>query len=490
MRALLSVLGLMLILTALAPAAPAADFDHFFVDATMRVDYYHIGNAAEEFITLDQVYRQGTWAGSLTHLTDPFNLGRYAVRVYDAASGRLIFARGFDSYFGEYRTTATAAKGVRRTYQESALIPFPRRPIRFTIAGRDAHQKLQEIFSQVIDPAAITINRDPLDRGVVVIDGAIGGDPHHKVDLAVLGEGYTAAEEGKFRRDLKRFVDTFFSQEPYHSLREDFNIRGVFKASDQSGCDEPGHGVYRNTALGATFDSLGSERYMLTEENRRVRDLAAHVPYDLTIIMVNHSRYGGGGIYNLYSTFSTDNSWHDYLILHEFGHAFAGLADEYYTSSTAYNDFYPRGTEPLEANITALLDPANLKWKDLATPGTPIPTPWDKADYDKLDNAYQQRREELNEEIGRLARAGAPAAEVEAKKAEAEKLAADNNKQVEAFLSTRRFKGKVGAFEGAGYSSTGLYRPMVDCIMFSRGAKPYCKVCEQAVRRTIRYYTE
>ncbi len=185
-----------------------------------------------------------------------------------------------------------------------------------------------------------------------------------------------------------------FSQEPFRSSRDRFNVRGVWAASNESGADEPARGIWRDTAIGTRFDSLGSERYLLTEDNRSLRAIAAHVPYDTLYVMVNTPRYGGGGIYNLFCTFTTDNQWSPYVFLHEFGHSFAALADEYYSSDVAYTDFFPRGVEPIEPNITALLDPKALKWADLATPGTPIPTPWGKAEFDAAEVAYQKRRED------------------------------------------------------------------------------------------------
>jgi hypothetical protein len=249
-------------------------------------------------------------------------------------------------------------------------------------------------------------------------------------------------------------------------------------------------GVFKNTALGATFNSLGSERYLLTENNRALRDTAAHVPYDALYILVNHDRYGGGGIYNLYCTFTADNQWHRYLFLHEFGHSFAGLADEYYTSSVAYNDFYPRGVEPTEPNITALLDPDNLKWKDHVSVGVSIPTPWEKEAFDEMDLAYQKIRTEINDEMAEMKRRKAPPDEITKREEESEKLSRDHAEKVDAYLMQSRFSGKVGAFEGAGYSAQGLYRPMLDCLMFTKGDKPFCKVCEMAVIRIIRFYSE
>ncbi|HSA94964.1 MAG TPA: M64 family metallopeptidase, partial [Acidobacteriota bacterium] len=405
-------------------------------------------------------------------------------------SGTLIFSKGYDSYFGEYRTSGPALEGVRRTYHESALLPYPKKPIRFTVEEKDRQNAYHPLFSQVVDPAAVTVIRERLAPGVKVIEALKSGEPRRKVDVAVIGEGYTAAEEAKFAADLERFVGVFFSLEPYRSNRDKFNMSGVFKASAESGCDEPSHGVFKSTVLNASFDALGSERYLLTEDNKSLRDIAAHVPYDALYIMVNHKRYGGGGIYNLYCTFTTDNQWYEYLFLHEFGHSFAGLGDEYYTSDVAYNEFYPAGVEPAEANITALLEPGKVKWGSLATPGLAIPTPWEKAAFDEMDNAYQKLRRETNAKIAKMKREGAPPADTAKAEEESERLSRENAKEVDAFLRASKFWGRVGAFEGAGYAAKGLYRPEIDCLMFTRGAKPFCRVCEAAVLKTILYYAD
>jgi hypothetical protein len=176
--------------------------------------------------------------------------------------------------------------------------------------------------------------------------------------------------------------------------------------------------------------------------------------------------------------------------MHEFGHSFSGLADEYYTSAVAYNEFYPPGVEPLEANITALLDPKNVKWKELVTKKTAVPTPWEKAAYEAMDMAYQKKRQETNEKIAALKRANAAKEEIDALQAKSDEMSRLNGLEVNAFFKKSRFRGKVGAFEGAGYTAKGLFRPMLDCLMFSRGLRPLCKVCERAVVDTIRYYSE
>lgn len=470
--------------------ADAVRFADHFRDRTMRIDYYHAGNAREETITLDQVYDQGIWAGSRTNLVDPFNIGRYSVKILDAAAGTLLFSRGFDSYFGEYKTSDAALQGVMRTYHESALFPYPKSKVLFLVEARGRDNTSQTLFSREIDPSSTSIIREAPIPGVKKIELARGGDPHGSVDIAFIPEGYTAAEEAKLRSDLDRFVGVFLGFEPYKSRREKFNFVAAWKPSLESGCDEPSHGVFKTTSLNAAFDALGSERYLLTEDNRSLRDIAAHVPYDVLLIMVNHERYGGGGIYNFTCTFTTDNQWFEYLVLHEFGHSFAGLADEYYTSQIAYNEFYPPGVEPVERNITALLDPANLKWKGLASPGIAIPTPWEKEAFDAMDTAYQKIRGEVNAKIARLKREGAGRAETAKVEEESERLSREHARKVDDFLMASKFWGLTGAFEGAGYAARGLYRPAVDCLMFTKGRKPFCRVCERAVIDVIAFYGE
>lgn len=466
------------------------DFDTYFTDHTLRIDYYHTGDSSQEYIAIDRIYKQGVWAGNPRYLVDHLNNGRYYIKVFESKSGNLIFSRGFDSYFGEYKTTAVAQKGIKKTYHESALIPFPKVAIIFSIQSRDRNQELKTIFKHKIKPNSININCENLISGVKVFPLLKNGHPHSKVDLAIVAEGYTRKETEKLKTDLNRMKQIFFQQEPYKQFQDRFNIYGIFKPSLQSGCDEPRRLIYKNTSVGTTFNSLGSERYLLTEDNRALRDIAAHAPYDALIIMINQKRYGGGGIYNFYCTFTVDNQWHPYLLLHEFGHSFAGLADEYYTSSTAYNEFYPRGIEPLEPNITALLNIENLKWKNLVKEKTQIPTPWEKKDFDLMVREYQAKRKKINNKIARMSRHGLPKAKIKKVKEESERLSKENALKVDAFLKNSRFNGIVGAFMGAGYSSEGLYRPMVDCIMFTTGKKPYCQVCEAAIVKIIKSYTE
>lgn len=490
MRSIITVMILLLLAPVDTGAQQTGDFERWFIDATMRIDYFHTGDADEETVSLDQVYVQGSWAGSLTNLADPFDNGRYFIRVRDAESRQLLFTKGFNSYFGEYQTTDPAAEGIARTYHESALVPCPKMPISFAIEVRRRDNSFREIFSQRIDPEAVGVIREPPAERVHVIDIMHGGDPHVCVDIAIVAEGYAGEERSKVEADLNRLIGIMFTEEPYRSNREHFNVYGVFRASAESGVDEPTNGIWRRTAINSGFNALGLPRYLLTEDNRTLRDIAANVPYDALVILVNSERYGGGGIYNWYAISTVDNDLSGNVFLHEFGHSFAGLADEYYSSTVAYNEFYPPGIEPSEPNITALLDPARLKWKHLVAPSTPLPTPWDKVEYEEIPARQRDLRREAGAETARLQQEGAPEdaiRHIEEDLATAVKGLSDRREEI---LTGIPMSDQVGAFEGAGYSFTGLYRPMRDCLMFRNapGKRTLCRVCQDAVLGMIRYY--
>jgi len=200
------------------------NFDEFYTDKTMRIDYFHIGDAQSEFITIDQIYSYGTWAGSKTNLLDKFNNGRYYAHIYDLASNELIFSKGFDSFFGEYQSSGDAAKGVKRAYHESVLIPLPINKIKFTLNKRNKDNELTPIFETEICPNDVMIIQDIItDDEVLVHKSLYNGPAHQKVDVAVLGEGYSKDENQKFVEDLKKFTDIFFKHEPYKSCKNRYS---------------------------------------------------------------------------------------------------------------------------------------------------------------------------------------------------------------------------------------------------------------------------
>lgn len=229
-------LFLFLLLSILTFAQSSSDFDNYFKDETLRIDYFHIGDAKSEMLTIDKIFRYGIWAGSLTHLVDNFNNGKYYYKIYDAASNKLIYSKGFDAFFGEYASGDDGVKGIIKSFHESALIPFPKNKITFAVEKRDKKNELKEFFRTEIDPQSIFIIKDKIaDASVEIFKPVYNGDPHKKVDIVILAEGYTKSEKEKFVKDLNRFVGYFFEQEPYKSQKSNFNFYGVFKPSEESG---------------------------------------------------------------------------------------------------------------------------------------------------------------------------------------------------------------------------------------------------------------
>jgi len=339
------------------------------------------------------------------------------------------------------------------------------------------------LFTKKIDPNDYHIaNELPKPTGIRVVPVLKNGNPHQKVDIVFLAEGYTEEEFDLFRNDLKERTKLLFSVEPYLSYKKYFNISGVFCPSADSGVDEPRRSIYRRTCLNASFNALNLSRYLLTEDNRTLRNLAGQIPYDAIFIMVNSKRYGGGGIYNQYAVFTAHSPANELVFVHEFGHSFAGLADEYYTSDVAYNDFYPKGVEPTEPNITALLDSSLLKWPNEVAPGKAIPTDWNKDYYDSLSN----RRQSLRRRLRQLQFSSEFPDSQKEMKDEMDRL----DQQLNTFICTHPLKDKTAFFEGAGYASRGLYRPMLNCMMFSNHEKRFCKVCAHAISKMIQFYTD
>jgi len=289
-----------------------------------------------------------------------------------------------------------------------------------------------------------------------------------------LGDGYTKEEMGKFRKDAERLSGFLMSSEPFSRHATDFNIRAIETPSSGSGVSKPHHGIFKRTPLTVHYSSFDSERYALTYDNRTIRDIASAVPYDLMVILMNERTYGGGGIYNLYTTVSADNNFAEYIMIHEMGHHIAARADEYYTSSVSY-EIPEIKVEPWETNITALFDKNNLKWKDLLDQGTPLPTPWNKEEFDNAGYAIQKERDSLRS-------ARVPETVME-------DLFRRQMKQEDEYFAKEVYRDKAGAFEGAGYVSKGLYRPQIDCIMYTRHLV-FCKVCSRTIENVIRQYTE
>ncbi len=461
-----------LIVFLFATAAPAARFDELFLDRTMRVNYFHTGNRGEEIIALSSVVSDGPWPGSRTHLLDTLNLGNYFFEVVDRETNQPVYSHGFASVFGEWVTT-DEAKERAGTLSESVRFPWPRKPVQLVIKKRDKSGAFQQIWSTLIDPSSRFVNpaaRPPAAKVWNVIEN---GPPSAKVDILVIAEGYTAEELPKFHKDVERLVGKLFATEPFKSRKKDFNVRALDLTEPVSGVHRPRTHDDRRTHTGVQYNIFDSERYVLTLDDSRLRDIASSAPYDFLEILVNEKHYGGGGIYQDQATSCVDSAFAEYIFVHEFGHHFAALADEYYTSPVSYET--TGGTEhpePWEPNVTA--DGAHPKWavdKDV-----PLPTPWDKEEFEKHSREVQKER-------ARLRATNAPESQMDA-------LFTAEREWDTKFLGSQKYAGKVGAFEGAAYEPRGLYRPEVDCIMFTRDEVGFCRVCRKAIERIIDEYAK
>jgi len=439
---------------------------------TWRLDFYQTGGPGVEAYSFDRlVVEPLAWPDSPTANVDARLTGNYRFEIVDAG-GRVTFARGYDPAFAEWLTTAEA-KTVRRTFQDSLRFPALSAKADVVVKKRTEEGTYTEVWRHPIDPADPFIDRStPARHEAIQIQR--NGDPQTKVDLLVLGDGYTAGECSKFRSQARRLSEALFAVDPFKARRADFNVWGLCPPSAQSGVASPSRGIFRRTPIGAAYDAFGSERYILTFENRAWRDIAAWAPYEYVIILTNGDTYGGGGLYNVYSTAAAGNDFAEYLFIHEFGHHFAGLADEYYTSPVAYEP-PARIFEPWPANATATADPTKVKWRDLLTPGVPAPTPWPKQQFEAMQKEYQATRAKLRadkrpeSEMTQLFRRES---EIEMK-----------------LFATADHRGKVGLFQGANYDAQAFYRPELDCIMFSRNPVPFCRVCQRALSQQIDRHT-
>jgi hypothetical protein len=438
---------------------------------TMRLDYFHTGDAKQEVFSLDRIVIEPLpWPGDVNKAIDDTNLGKYFFEVRAQKTRRVLYSRGFASVYGEWETTDEAQK-IKRSFSESLRFPAPDGPVEIILKKRDAKNYWVEIWKFGIDPKDIFIDRSQSRAPAPLIPIQKMGDPATKVDLLLLGDGYTAREIGKFQADARRLIGVLFSTSPFKEHRSDFNVWGLCPPAMQTGISRPSTGIYRDSI--STYDAFGSERYILAFDNQRLRKVAQFAPYEFIEILVNGRTYGGGGIFNLYSTVAVDNAFANYVFVHEFGHHFAALADEYYTSPVAYAAAPTARVEPWEPNATALLDKDKLKWKDLVSPDTPLPTPWEKDTFEAYERDYGARRAKIRKE-------NRPESEMEA-------LFREDRRMVDAMMAKEKYVGKVGAFEGCNYEAKGYYRPQVDCIMFSRTTY-FCAVCRRAIERVVALY--
>ena len=421
---------LLIILFALMPFLTEAqvDFKKYFDSQTLRIDFTLAGTDSTTEFFLEQMKQEGQWPGSHIHLIDERNYGNFRVQAFDTKSEELIFSKGFNSLFQEWQTTAEA-KNVKRSFYQVVRMPFPKNKMRFIVERRTREGNFEQLFKYEIDPTDYFILKEKAPDFEVdtILENGMSAN---KVDLVFLPEGYTRDEMDKFKSDIKRLTDYLFTIPPYDKHQTDFNFYAVLVPSAESGTDIPGQGIYKSTAFSSNFYTFDSERYLTSKDLKSIHDAAAGASYDQVFVLVNSEKYGGGGFYNYLNLTSVDNDRSPQVFVHEFGHGFAGLADEYYSSQVSYEEFYNLKVEPWEPNITTLVD-FDSKWKAMLDSLTPQPTP-------RID----------------------------------------------------KYRNVLGVFEGGGYMNKGIYSPMMDCRMKTNEAFGFCPVCSKAIEETIRLYCE
>lgn len=474
---------LTILLSAIAIGSHAQDFDRYFEDKTLRLDYILAGDAKEQHIFLEEMMQQDKWAGRRNRLSEKFLNGNGQIVVRDQKTKDIIYIWTFSTLFQEW-LQYDEAKKVKKAFEASYNVPFPKAPVDITITLTDNHGKVTTELTHSVDPKDILIRRigdngipfhyvwkgnntstpketedvlnktndssKPIKRNYVYTEynPMEGVNIENCVDLAIVAEGYTEAQMGKFYNDCQRAVDALFAREPFKSLKNRFNVVAVAAPSQDAGPSVPHTGIWKRGTSGAHYDTFYSDRYLMSQNMHQIYDMLSGVPFEHIMVLVNSDTYGGGGIYNQVTFSTSDHPTFKEVFVHEFGHSYAGLADEY-----AYDDmdeqWYPADTEPWEPNITTLKD-FNSKWADMMPKKTPIPTPLDP----KVPNFRSMDKNDAKE----MAKLNAAT-------------------QV------------VGVFEGAGYQSKGCYRPAQECRMKINEVEDFCPVCSRAIRRITDFYT-
>ncbi|WP_370526838.1 IgA Peptidase M64 [Bacteroides sp. 51] len=407
----------------------AQKFSEYFIDKTLRVDYIFTGNAGHQSIYLDGLSSLPSWAGRKHHLSEIPLEGNGQIRVKDLNSQECIYKTSFSSLFQEWLST-DEAHTASKAFENTFLLPYPIQPIEIEVVLFDMNRKEVANLKHIVKPDDILIHQ----KGTTHITPhkylIQNGSSDQTIDVVILAEGYTEEEMAVFHKDAQIACESIFNHEPFQSMKDKFNVIAVASPSIDSGVSIPHQQLWKNTAFSSHFDTFYSERYLTTSRVKSIHDALAGIPYEHIIILANTEQYGGGGIYNAFTLTTAHHPMFRPVVVHEFGHSFGGLGDEYFYDQDIMSDMYPLHIEPWEQNITMLVS-FETKWKDMLKKGTPHPTP--PAEKDKYP---------------------------------------------------------VGVYEGGGYAAKGIYRPADNCRMRTNEYPAFCPVCQRAITRIINFYTE
>lgn len=408
----------------------AQSFDRYFTDQTLRVDYLFTGNADHQAICLDELSSLPRWAGRRHHLAELPLEGNGQIVMRDAADSTVIYRTSFSSLFQEWLVTDEARQAASKGFENTFLLPYPQRPAVVEVTLFDPQRQVRARLTHTVDPQDILIQRKGLTHVTPHRYLLQSGPAERCIDVAIVAEGYTEKEMDTFYRDAQVACESLFGHEPFRSMKDRFNIVAVASASEDSGVSIPRLNEWKSTAFSSHFSTFYSDRYLTTSRLQALHDALAGIDYEHIIVLANTDEYGGGGIYNSYTLTTAHHEDFRPVVVHEFGHSFGGLADEYFYDDDVMTDTYPLDIEPWEPNITTQVDFA-AKWEDMIPEGTPLPTP------------------------------------------------------TEAFNTY-----KIGLYEGGGYSAKGIYRGAYNCRMRTNEFPSFCPVCRRALERLITFYTE
>ena len=403
------------------------NFSDHFLDKTLRIDYIFTGNVKQQAIVLDELSELPTWAGRRHHLSELPLEGNGQITIKDLSTKQCIYKTSFSSLFQEWLST-DEAKETTKGFENSFLLPYPKQPVEVEIMLLNPRKEVMSSFKHIVRPDDILIHK----RGTSHITPhrylLQSGNERDCIDVAILAEGYTDKEMDIFYQDAEKACESLFSHEPFRSTKNKFNIVAVASPSIDSGVSVPRENTWKHTAVQSHFDTFYSDRYLTTSRVKSIHNALAGIPYEHIIILANTDVYGGGGIYNSYTLTTAHHPMFKPVVVHEFGHSFGGLADEYFYEDDVMTDTYPLNVEPWEQNITTRVD-FSSKWKDMLPSDTPAPTP-----------------------------------------------------------VSQKGKYPVGVYEGGGYSAKGIYRPAFNCRMKTNEHPEFCPVCQRAIRRVIDFY--
>ncbi len=409
-------------------------------EKTLRIDYVFSGTDKASEISLDRMYSFDGWAGRRVNLDSVPLKGNGQISMTDIATGKVLYRLSFSTLFQEWQTSEEAAF-VRKSFENTFLLPMPSERALIKVELYDSKGVVSASLKHVADPSDILIrhlNPDAPEHRYILKSG----DPAEKIDVAVVAEGYTAGEMDEFYEHAQVAVDAILAHEPFGRYRDRFNFVAVALESNDSGVSVPRENLWLDTAVGSHYDTFYMDRYLTTTCVNMMHDKLCGIPYEHIVVLANTDTYGGGGIYNSYTLTTALHPAFKPVVVHEFGHSFAGLGDEYYYETEEHVAFYHPDSEPWEQNITTLYD-FESKWNDMLPKVIQIPTdvPEDGTVWSRIEEGASP-------------------------------------------------ESQIGVYEGGGYQTRGVYRPYPDCRMKTNGAPVFCPVCQRAIARIIEFYTE